>query len=152
QEEHPWCPVAPCPRVKKPRPARMTKTFSDSGDKAEHVKITSRQKPGFLGRLSETSGGMLIGLVVFSLSFYVHFTNEGRAVKTAASLDEGLSIVVSLDTVNRVEPQNEGRLVHLSGVLSTSKPLNDPNYGISIECVKLKRQVEMYQWIEYEDS
>lgn len=130
----------------------MTRTFPDAGDRGEHVKVTSRQKPGFLGRLSETAGGMLIGLVVFSLSFYIHFTNEGRAVKTAASLDEGLSIVVSLDTVNLVEPRNEGRLVHLSGVISTSKPLVDPNYGISIECVKLKRQVEMYQWIEYEDS
>ncbi|XP_069499505.1 transmembrane protein 43 [Ambystoma mexicanum] len=130
----------------------MTKTFSDARDKGEHVKVTSRHKPGFLERLRETSGGMLIGLVAFSLSFYVHFTNEGRAVKTAASLDEGLSIVVSLDTINRVASENEGRLIHLSGALSTSKPLSDPNYGISIECVKLKRQVEMYQWIEQEDS
>lgn len=50
--------------------------FSDTGSKKEHVKITSEAKPGFLERLSETSGGMLMGLVTFLLSFYLLFTNE----------------------------------------------------------------------------
>lgn len=50
--------------------------FSDTGSKKEHVKITSEAKPGFLERLSETSGGMLIGLGTFLLSFYLLFTNE----------------------------------------------------------------------------
>ncbi|XP_030062528.1 transmembrane protein 43 isoform X2 [Microcaecilia unicolor] len=95
---------------------------------------------------------MLIGLVAFALSFYLLFTNEGRAVRTAASLDEGLSIVVSLKDINGASAQNEGNLVHLSGPLKTSKPLYDPNYGISVQAAKLKRHVEMYQWVEYEDS
>ncbi|MEE6502093.1 hypothetical protein FKM82_004408 [Ascaphus truei] len=76
----------------------------------------------------------------------------GRAVKTAASLDEGLSVVVPLNLIHTINTQNEGNLVHLSGSLRTSKPLYDPNYGVSIHCVKLKRQVEMYQWVELEDS
>ncbi|NXU60120.1 TMM43 protein, partial [Horornis vulcanius] len=126
--------------------------FSDTGSRKEHVKITSEPKPGFLERLSETSGGMLIGLVTFLLSFYVLFTNEGRALRTAKSLDEGLSLVVPLDNIHSISQQNEGRLVHLSGALSTSKPLFDPSYGLSIRAVKLKRNVEMYQWVEYEDS
>lgn len=50
--------------------------FSDTSSKKEHVKITSEAKPGFLERLSETSGGMLMGLVTFLLSFYLLFTNE----------------------------------------------------------------------------
>ncbi|XP_075430732.1 transmembrane protein 43 isoform X3 [Ascaphus truei] len=95
---------------------------------------------------------MLVGLLAFSLSFYLLFTNEGRAVKTAASLDEGLSVVVPLNLIHTINTQNEGNLVHLSGSLRTSKPLYDPNYGVSIHCVKLKRQVEMYQWVELEDS
>ncbi|NWT71791.1 TMM43 protein, partial [Prunella himalayana] len=126
--------------------------FSDTGSRKEHVKITSEPKPGFLERLSETSGGMLIGLVTFLLAFYLLFTNEGRALRTAKSLDEGLSLVVSLDSIHSISQQNEGRLVHLAGALSTSKPLFDPSYGLSIQAVKLKRNVEMYQWVEYEDS
>ncbi|NXV70329.1 TMM43 protein, partial [Molothrus ater] len=126
--------------------------FSDPGSRKEHVKVTSEPKPGFLERLSETSGGMLIGLVTFLLAFYVLFTNEGRALRTAKSLDEGLSLVVPLDSIHSISQQNEGRLVHLAGALSTSKPLFDPSYGLSIQAVKLKRNVEMYQWVEYEDS
>ncbi|NXX48184.1 TMM43 protein, partial [Tricholaema leucomelas] len=126
--------------------------FSDTGNRKEHVKITSESKPGFLERLSETSGGMLMGLVTFLLSFYLLFTNEGRALRTAKSLDEGLSLVIPLDSIHSVSQQNEGRLVHLAGALSTSKPLFDPSYGLSIRAVKLKRHVEMYQWVEYEES
>ncbi|NWZ38605.1 TMM43 protein, partial [Brachypodius atriceps] len=126
--------------------------FSDTASRKEHVKITSEPKPGFLERLSETSAGMLIGLVTFLLAFYLLFTNEGRALRTAKSLEEGLSLVVPLDSIHSISQQNEGRLVHLVGALSTSKPLFDPSYGLSIQAVKLKRNVEMYQWVEYEDS
>ncbi|KAG8128085.1 hypothetical protein E2320_014982 [Naja naja] len=122
------------------------------GGKNEHVKTTTEHKPGFLERLSETSGGMLVGLATFALSFYILFTNEGRALKTASSLAEGLSLVVPLDNIQIVSHENDKKLVHLSGILRTSKPLYDPSYGLSIRAVKLKRQVEMYQWVEYEDS
>uniref|UniRef100_A0A8C5SWE4 Transmembrane protein 43 n=1 Tax=Laticauda laticaudata TaxID=8630 RepID=A0A8C5SWE4_LATLA len=122
------------------------------GGKNEHVKTTTEHKPGFLERLSETSGGMLVGLATFALSFYILFTNEGRALKTASSLTEGLSLVVPLDNIQIVSHENDKKLVHLSGILRTSKPLYDPSYGLSIRAVKLKRQVEMYQWVEYEDS
>ncbi|MBN3302098.1 TMM43 protein, partial [Amia calva] len=109
-------------------------------------------KPGFLERLGETTGGMVVGVGLFALSFYVLFTNEGRALRTASSLDEGLSLVVPLDSIHSVEPQNNGKLVHLSGPLRTFQPLYDPNYRISIHSVKLKREVEMYQWVEYQES
>uniref|UniRef100_A0A8C4T5Z7 Transmembrane protein 43 n=1 Tax=Erpetoichthys calabaricus TaxID=27687 RepID=A0A8C4T5Z7_ERPCA len=117
-----------------------------------HLKVTSRKKPGFLERLSDTAGGVVAGIALFTFSFYVLFTNEGRALKTAASLDEGLSLVVSLQDINSVDRQNDGHLVHLSGPLNTPQPLFDPNYRISISAVKLKRQVEMYQWVEYDES
>ncbi|XP_070594444.1 transmembrane protein 43 [Erythrolamprus reginae] len=122
------------------------------GGKNEHVKVTTEHKPGFLERLSETSGGMLIGLATFAFSFYILFTNEGRALKTASSLAEGLSLVVPLDSIQIISHENDKKLVHLSGILRTSKPLYDPGYGLSIRAVKLKRQVEMYQWVESEDS
>ncbi|XP_070792991.1 transmembrane protein 43 [Pituophis catenifer annectens] len=122
------------------------------GGKNEHVKVTTEHKPGFLERLSETSGGMLVGLATFALSFYILFTNEGRALKTASSLAEGLSLVVPLDNIQIISHENDKKLVHFSGILRTSKPLYDPSYGLSIRAVKLKRQVEMYQWVEYEDS
>ncbi|XP_067854466.1 transmembrane protein 43 [Heptranchias perlo] len=95
---------------------------------------------------------MLVGLIAFLLSFYLLFTNEGRCVRTQKSLDEGLSLVVSLNDVHTPLPQHDWKLVHLSGPLMTAQPLFDPNYGISLHAVKLQRRVEMYQWVEFEDS
>ncbi|XP_074139914.1 transmembrane protein 43 isoform X1 [Sminthopsis crassicaudata] len=130
----------------------MSRNYSDTSNRKEHVRITADRQPGFLERLSETSGGMFVGLTTFLLSFYLIFTNEGRALRTATSLAEGLSLVVPLSTIHSVAPENEGRLVHLIGSLRTSKLLSDPNYGVFIPAVKLKRQVEMYQWVESEES
>ncbi|XP_069353847.1 transmembrane protein 43 isoform X5 [Eulemur rufifrons] len=129
----------------------MAANCSSTGPRREHVRITTSPEPGFLERLSETSGGMFVGLMTFLLSFYIIFTNEGRALKTATSLAEGLSLVVSPDSIHSVAPENEGRLVHIVGALRTSKLLSDPNYGVHLPAVKLRRRVEMYQWVETEE-
>lgn len=118
----------------------------------QHVRVHSRKPAGFLERVSDSTGGVIAGICLFILSVYLLFTNEGRAVRTSLSLDEGLSQVVSLHADESLDPQNNNRLVHLSGLLHTAQPLYDPNYGVSVHAVKLKRQVEMYQWVEYTES
>lgn len=118
----------------------------------EHKRVTTKSNPGFLERLSETAGGMVFGVGLFFLSIYILFTNEGRALQTAHSLDEGLSQVVSLGPLVRIDPQNNNHLVHLTAALQTSQPLHDPNYKVELQAAKLKRQVEMYQWVEYHES
>ncbi|XP_037108839.1 transmembrane protein 43 isoform X2 [Syngnathus acus] len=129
----------------------MKKVFQFLG-KDSHKRVRSETNPGFLQRLSDTAGGTFVGVGLFFLSLYILFTNEGRAVQTASSLDEGLGQVVSLDTLASLNPQNDKSLVHLSAPLQTSKPLHDPNYRVEVQAVKLKRQVEMYQWVEYQES
>lgn len=114
--------------------------------------MSIKSNPGFLERLSETAGGTVLGVGLFFVSIYVLFTNEGRALQTASSLDEGLSQVVSVDSFSGFDPQNNNRLVHLSAKLRTLQPLHDPNYRVVLQAVKLKREVEMYQWVEYRDS
>ncbi|XP_067090170.1 transmembrane protein 43 [Osmerus mordax] len=129
----------------------MSASFSGA-EHDQHTRISSRSQPGFLERLSDTAGGMVVGVIVFFLSFYVLFTNEGRALQTAKSLEEGLSLVVSLNPFSSPADHNNNHLVHLSAPLRTSQPLHDPNYRVAVQAVKLKRQVEMYQWVEYQES
>uniref|UniRef100_A0A8C5FVP1 Transmembrane protein 43 n=1 Tax=Gadus morhua TaxID=8049 RepID=A0A8C5FVP1_GADMO len=116
------------------------------------MNLTHFQTFLFLSRLGETAGGTVLGVGLFFASFYVLFTNEGRALKTASSLDEGLSLVVSLNPFSNVDYQNNDNLVHLSAKLRTLQPLHDPNYRVVVQAVQLKRQVEMYQWVESHDS
>lgn len=125
--------------------------FSDA-QMNQHKRVSSKSNPGFLERISETAGGTLVGVGLFFLSIYILFTNEGRALQTRLSLDEGLSQVVSVDSYFGLDPQNDNRLVHLSAKLHTPQPLHDPNYRVVIQAVKLKREVEMYQWVEYSES
>ncbi|KAG7319334.1 hypothetical protein KOW79_017808 [Hemibagrus wyckioides] len=127
-------------------------SYSGEDSRDRHTRIHTRSSPGFLERLGETMGGMAVGVVIFFLSFYVLFTNEGRAIRTASSLDEGLSQVVTLHPDASVDPQDNGHLVHLSASLHTAQPLYDPNYRVAVQAVKLKRNVEMYQWVEYQES
>jgi hypothetical protein len=105
----------------------------------------------WFSRLFDSIKSVLLGIVLFVVAFPVLFWNEGRAVRTAKSLAEGASAVVSVpaDTVNAA---NEGKLVHMTGDATTAETLSDPEFGVSAPAIKLKRRVEMYQWEEQKKS
>ena len=98
-------------------------------------------------RLGESIKGVLFGLVLIVGSCILLFWNEGRAVQTQRSLTEGASLVVSVDPA-RVDPANDGKLVHLSGDLKPGAPLTDPDFAVTATALRLLRTVEMYQWKE----
>jgi len=45
--------------------------------------------------------------------------------------------------------ENAGRLVHVVGEAQPTAPVEDAQFGVSINALKLKRRVEMYQWVEH---
>jgi hypothetical protein len=94
---------------------------------------------------------VLVGLVLFVVSFPVLFLNEGNSVTTAKSLEEGRGAVVSVAADN-VAPTNAGKLVHLNGEATTTETLSDGDFGVSANAIKLIRDVEMYQWAEEKKS
>ncbi len=105
----------------------------------------------WLGRLGKALTGVLIGLLLLVAGVAALFWNEGRAVTRAKSLAEGLGIVVSVNAYKVVQ-NNDGRLVHLTGQTSPEGHLQDTQFGLNIVAVKLRRSVEMYQWVEESES
>ena len=93
----------------------------------------------------------MLGGVLSIASFPTLFLNEGRAVKTARSLQEGAASVVSIDG-NQVDPSCEGKFVHLSGEARTDETLTDDVFGVEVNAIRLIRSVEMYQWKELEEK
>jgi hypothetical protein len=111
-----------------------------------YTEVTSQ---GWGSRIMESIKGVLVGGAFFVGSFPLLIWNEGRAVKTARSLEEGAGAVVSVPA-DRVDASNQGKLLHVSGQATTSDTLADPDFGVSATAIHLKRVVEMYQWKEHE--
>ncbi|MCI4624920.1 MAG: TMEM43 family protein [Candidatus Magnetoovum sp. WYHC-5] len=112
---------------------------------------TEVSRQSWFGRLGGAFKGIVVGLIFIIASFVLLFWNEGRAVSTYKSLKEGASVVVSVGSAE-VELKHEGKLIHLAGQANTNDVLSDQDFGISLNAIKLKRVVKMYQWEEKEES
>ncbi|NQW54235.1 MAG: hypothetical protein HQ465_23640 [Rhodospirillales bacterium] len=110
-------------------------------------QITEVTSTSWLSRLGQAIVGVLIGLLAIVVSIGLLFWNEGRAIRTAQGLSEGAGIVRSVPA-DAVDPGNAGRLIHVSGVLSTAGPVADPDFAVRARGVRLERHVDVYQWKE----
>ena len=102
-------------------------------------------------RISGAIKGVLLGIVLFIISFPLLWWNEGRAVHTAKGLQEAGGSVASV-SADKVDPALDKKLVHLTAKATTDETLSDPEFSVSLPAIKLQRKVEMYQWIEKESS
>ncbi|WP_218578410.1 TMEM43 family protein [Vineibacter terrae] len=109
--------------------------------------FTETTQTSWFGRLKQAIVGVLIGLLLIPVSVVLLFWNEGRAVTTARSLTEGAGIVQSV-SADRVDPANQGKLVHVAGPLTLGGSVSDAEFGVTAQAVRLIRKVEMYQWKE----
>ena len=109
------------------------------------------ENPSWVQRLGSSFRGVLIGFVLFIAGFPILFWNEGRAVDTAKRLNEGAGAVVDVQA-DKIDPANEGKLVHVSGKADTQDVLSDDVFGVSANALRLKRLVEVYQVVEESET
>lgn len=113
---------------------------------------TVTSSTGWFGRIGGAIKGLIVGLILIVVSFPVLFLNEGRAVKTQKTLEEGASSVVKV-SAGAVESKNDGKLVYMTG--NTEIPelaISDETFKVSAIALKLRRKVEIYQWKEEEKT
>lgn len=101
----------------------------------------------WFGRIGGAIKGIFFGLILIVVSFPVLFLNEGRAVKTQKTLEEGASSVVNV-SAQSVDPNNDGKLVHVAGNATAEGVLSDDTFKVTSDALKLRRKVEYYLWKE----
>jgi hypothetical protein len=121
--------------------------MSDNGD-----GFTEYETEGWGSRIGNSFIGALIGIVLIVASVVLLYWNEGRAVDASRALNQAASQVVEVNAT-ALDPQANNKLVHMSGMMETSSPARDPLLGIGGPgLLRLKRQVEMYQWKQEEKT
>lgn len=98
-------------------------------------------------RIVSSFFGILIGFLLIIGSFVLIFWNEGHGLHTAKSLQQTLQVVIIVPN-KPIQPENNLKVVSVSGLATTEEILRDPLLGISDKAIKLFRTVEMYQWKE----
>lgn len=111
--------------------------------------VTTRTSWG--SRLKNSFKGIFFGIILIIAGIILLFWNEGRTVKNKRALQEGEKAVISVPCGN-IDQTNEGKLVHFTGMATTTDSVYDGDFGISEVAICLERKVEMYQWKENEES
>ena len=116
------------------------------------MAVTETTTESWTSRLGGAVKGVVAGLALFILGFPVLFWNEGNSVKTAKALDEGEGACVPVESIAKVDPEMEGRLVHMTGRADTQDVLTDEQFGVSATAIALNRKTEMFQWRENSET
>ncbi|XP_039745035.1 transmembrane protein 43 homolog isoform X1 [Pararge aegeria] len=91
----------------------------------------------------------ILSLILFSGVTYFLIWSEGQTIRGNLILEELVSAAESIDVHNGDEAERyEGRVVHIVGPLRVLEPISEPDYNIHVQAVKLRKRVQMYQWIE----
>ncbi len=103
---------------------------------------------GRKGNVSENLGCSAFFGTILVLSWTVSIcAREAWNARIPQALQECRQKVVSVGS-DMVDPANEGKLVHVTGILTGSGSNKVDDLGIGTECLILKRNVEMFQWDE----
>jgi hypothetical protein len=115
-------------------------------------QFTEVTTQGWLQRLGGSFVAALIGLILVPASVAVLYWNEGRAVDAIRALNRGAAAIVEVDAAS-VDPQANGKLVHVSGTMQPTTSARDPIFGVTGDgLLRLSRTAEMYQWKEATSS
>lgn len=113
--------------------------------------FTTTTSQSWFSRIGSAISGILFGVVLFLGSFLLLAWNEGRAIHRAKTLDIGAKQVISISPDAPVA-ENDGKLVHLTGTAEAPEDVTDEVFGITASALKMRRDVEMYQWKEESKS
>lgn len=116
------------------------------------MAVTVKTKVGYGSRIGDAFKGILTGIGLVVAGIVLLWWNEGRTVKRAKALKEGSKAVIPVSS-ETIDPANDGKLIHTTGMTVVNSDLVDSEMNLTVEkCIRLDRIVEMYQWVEDSDT
>ncbi len=110
-------------------------------------------RTGYGTRVKNSFGGIFTGIILFIAGTAMLWWNEGRAVKTTKMLQDAEKNYVEMENADTKNPEFEGKLVHATALATTTDSLSDATFNIgSANTIKLRRNVEYFQWVEESKS
>ncbi len=113
--------------------------------------FTEVTNTGYASRIKNAVVGGVVGVVLIPGSLMLLWMNEGNSAKSHAGLSELSKLAVTVPA-DRVDDENEGKPVHLTGKATTEEVLKDERFQVSATALRLTTRVEMFQWRESETT
>ena len=114
-----------------------------------YTEVTSKN---WFQRLGESFTGIIAGIIIICAGTWLLWWNEERTFKTAGAIGEAEILAQEINNVSTLDSSLNGQVIHATGRAETQEILRDPIFKISVNAIKLQRDVEFYQWEEHEES
>ena len=96
------------------------KTYLPTSDKLFHIMAYQETtRVGYGTRVGNSFRSIGTGFILFAIGTALLWWNEGRVVKTDKMLNEAEGVTVELEGIDRINPEMDGKLVHLTGKADT---------------------------------
>lgn len=96
--------------------------------------------------------GIFTGILLVIAGTIAIFWNENRAIKTYKAINRTQDVCVEMPDINTVSADMNGKVVHATGIATTTETLTDSDFGVNVNAIALERKVEYYQWVEHSKS
>jgi len=87
----------------------------------------------------------LLGLFFFALGVAIVVGYEIYWARVVVPERKSLATAISIGA-DKLDPQNDGKLVYVVGELTGTEKLTDSEFGVAADALRLRRRVWMYQW------
>lgn len=114
--------------------------------------VTKVENTSWFSRIKGALFGVIIGIILIPGSVIALSWNEYRTIHRTQGLKQGSKLVQTIDNIDKVASDLNDQLVHMSGMTKTESQLRDKEFGIEENAIKLRRTVEMFQWVESEST
>jgi hypothetical protein len=92
--------------------------------------------------------GVFAGILMVPISLGVLGWNEYRTIHRTQGIKQGAKVVKSLADTSSIKSELDKQLVHMTGLADTEEILRDAEFPVEEKAIKLRRSVEMFQWVE----